>query len=135
MIKKLKDSKYYQKIGKKDVNTILSEDLQFKGDIEFKTSFLINGEYIGNIKSTGLLLIGANAKIKSNIETDVLISYGQIEGTVKANTYIALCSGSVFKGDITTPEMIQEPKAIIKGQINMPSKLKSHKKVRGSIPE
>ncbi|MBL8993905.1 MAG: polymer-forming cytoskeletal protein [Spirochaetia bacterium] len=103
-----------------DITTVLAEDIVFKGSIQFKTSLMIKGGFEGDIQSDGLLLIGPNARVKAQIKTSTLISYGKIEGNIQAAKSVVLCKASHHKGDIQTPNILIESGAVFNGSCVMP---------------
>lgn len=102
-------------IRESDITTVLEKDVEFKGHLTFKTSFMIKGKFEGEIESEGLLLIGKNAIIKAKIKINTLISYGQVTGNVIANRHIILCGGSSLKGDIESPNITIENNSLFNG--------------------
>ena len=90
------------------VTTVIADDLEIKGSISFKTSLMIKGNFEGEIKSEGLLVVGPTATVKAEITTNKLITYGKIIGNVTADENVVLKTDSSLKGDITTPNIIIE---------------------------
>jgi len=110
----------FKNISESEITTILAEDINFKGDIHFKSSLMVKGVYQGNLTSDGLLIIGSGAKVKANIKTGILVSHGFIEGNIEAVKSIILCSTANLKGDIITPNLIVESGAKFLGNSNIP---------------
>ncbi len=110
----------YLKMKESDIITVLEDDVSIKGNLSFKTSLMIKGEFNGEIDSEGLLVVGQSAVIKASVKVNTLISYGKIEGHITANRLVALCTGSEYKGDIETPDLIVETQTIFNGLAKMP---------------
>jgi cytoskeletal protein CcmA (bactofilin family) len=90
------------------VTTVIADDLEIKGSISFKSSLMIKGNFEGEIRSEGLLVVGPTATVKAEITTNKLITYGKIVGNVTAEENVVLKTDSSLKGDITTPNIIIE---------------------------
>jgi cytoskeletal protein CcmA (bactofilin family) len=101
------------------VTTIIADDLEIKGTIQFKSSLMIKGKFEGEIISGGLLVVGPTASVSADIKTNNLISHGKIEGNVHADEQVILKGTSYHKGNITTPNVLIESGAIFNGSCIM----------------
>lgn len=101
------------------VTTVIADDLEIKGSINFKSSLMIKGNFEGEILSEGLLIVGATANVKATIKTSKLIAYGIITGNVTAEENVVLKTNSKIIGDITTPNIIIENGSIFNGSCIM----------------
>lgn len=102
-----------------NLTTVIADDLEIKGTIQFKSSLMIKGKFEGEIISGGLLVVGPTASVTANITTANLISHGKIEGNVSAGEQVILKSTSLHKGNITTPNVLIESGAIFNGSCIM----------------
>lgn len=109
-------------IDEKSINTVLAEDISFKGTLKFSTSLMIKGNFEGEIDATGHLVIGPKALVKAQIKAATITNYGEIIGNVEATEKLELISGAKLTGDIKTPDLYIEYGCIFNGNCSMPTK-------------
>src|SRR5438309_10461305 len=83
--------------------TFLSKAAQFKGIIHFEGTIRIDGRLEGEIHTKGTLMVGEHAVIEGDINADVVICGGQINGNIVASEKVQLLSTGVVTGTIKTP--------------------------------
>ena len=105
-----------------EIDTILSEDIDFSGDLTFKKPLMIKGKFNGTIKSLSDLYIGKNAVIKAQIDANLVSIKGTIEGNINSDKRVELFSTSEITGDITSPSIVMESGAIVNGICTMTKK-------------
>ena len=87
------------------VSTVLGAETAFSGVLEFKRPLQINGHFEGEIRTTGILLVGEGAVVKANIEAGTVIVGGEVTGNITAyNKLEMLTSGKVY-GNIKTAKL------------------------------
>ena len=91
-----------------ELDTILADDIDFSGVLEFKKPLMIKGKFKGEIKASGDLYVGDNATVEAKIEADLVSSRGKINGDIVAHSRVELFSGAQVEGDITTPDLVIE---------------------------
>lgn len=92
-----------EELEEKEINTILADDIGFKGVLNFNTSLKIKGKFDGEISSEGLLVIGRTASFKGNISANQIKIYGKVTGNITAKGEIELFENAELIGDIITP--------------------------------
>ena len=102
-----------------EIDTVLSEDIDFIGDLTFKKPLMIKGKFNGTIKSLSDLYIGKNAAIKAQIDANLVSVKGTIEGNINSDKRVELFSTSEITGDITSPSIVMENGAIVNGICTM----------------
>ncbi|MCL2793264.1 MAG: polymer-forming cytoskeletal protein [Spirochaetaceae bacterium] len=105
-----------------DIDTILSEDIDFTGELTFKKPLMIKGKFNGTIKSLSDLYIGKNAVIKAEVDANIVSIKGNIEGNITSNKRVELFSTSQITGDISSPTIVMENGAILNGICTMEKK-------------
>ena len=78
------------------------EGTNLKGDIVSDSNIRLDGELIGDLTTTGKLVVGPTGKITGNIICSNADIEGTINGTIKVDEFLYLKATAVFKGDITT---------------------------------
>lgn len=110
------------RVKEKDIDTIMGEDLDFSGSLSFSDPLMIKGKFSGDIKSTGILFIEANAVVEADISAlDVQIR-GEVIGNVEANDSVQLFSSARVIGDITAPKVKMENGCYFSGKCHMTGK-------------
>lgn len=87
------------------IDTILGEDIQFRGRLDFKNSLKINGKFKGQITTAGHLIIGTSAHVDADIEASQVTVDGDLRGNIVANKRIDLNKAARMVGDIRTPDL------------------------------
>ncbi len=88
-----------------DIDTILGEDISFRGKLQFKKNLQINGKFKGTISTGGHLIIGPGARVEADIEAGDVSVQGQLQGNVTAMRQIDLLKDARLRGDLRTPNL------------------------------
>ncbi len=101
---------------KKDIpGTFLEQGTMFEGDLKFRGTLRINGDFIGDILQGSKIIVGEKANIKGNIHVAIVIFSGEIHGNIVANEKVEVHpSGRVF-GSIRAPKVFIDERAIFVG--------------------
>lgn len=92
---------------------LIDQGTELQGDLNFKGSFRIEGNFKGNIASESLLIIGERGKVEADVKVGQIIINGEIRGTVQAAERIEIHNkGKVF-GTLITPNLIVEEGAFL----------------------
>ena len=104
------------------IDTVIADDIDFRGKIIFKNSLKLKGNFEGQIETDGHLIVGQEAKISSDIKAGIVSVNGEVSGNIKANKYIELFSNSKINCDIVTPDIYIERGCIFNGTCIMKAK-------------
>ncbi len=113
-----------REIDEADIDTILAEDIDFTGNLDFEKSLMIKGKFKGDIHAKGALYIDKNAFVEARVEADIVSLKGTVQGDVFAYTRVELFSSAMVDGDITAPDVIMESGCRFNGICRMESPLK-----------
>jgi cytoskeletal protein CcmA (bactofilin family) len=105
-----------------DFDTILSEDIDFSGTLNFEKSFLIRGKVSGEISARGLLVVDEDAVVNANINASQVIIRGAVKGNVNAAEKVELTITGKLIGNVTAPEIFMETGCTFNGQCTMTEK-------------
>src|SRR5438445_5085842 len=83
--------------------TFLGKGAQFKGIIHFEGTIRIDGRLEGEIHTKGTLMVGEHAVIEGDINADVVVCGGQINGNIVAAEKVQLLPTAPVTGTIKTP--------------------------------
>jgi len=84
-------------------DTVIGEDITFRGTLKFTQSLKIKGHFKGNIQSPGKLIIDDSGDVEADIEVGSLVVEGSLRGNVDAKEKIELKKNGKIIGDIKTP--------------------------------
>ena len=86
------------------ITTFLGEDASIEGMIDFKGTIRLDGKFKGKIHSEdGTVIVGEKAVIDADIDVDVAIIMGQVNGIVDAKDRIEVYPPGSVVGDIQAP--------------------------------
>jgi len=103
-----------------EIDTVLANDIKFKGKLKFTKALMIKGNFEGEINSPdGKLFIDEDAKIKAEIEAHIVANRGYIKGRIKAIDKLEMYNGSVIQGDISCQDLYVESGANFNGNSKM----------------
>lgn len=89
------------KLDSLPITTVVGNDMVFKGDIQGDGIVRIDGKVEGNITSKQGIILGEKAEVKGSLESDNIIIFGYIKGTIRTKELILRSTGSV-NGDIVS---------------------------------
>lgn len=101
------------------LTTILSEDINFRGNLRFDSLLIIQGSFQGTIQSTGELIIGVDGKVEADIKTETMQLEGKLTGNVIASKRISLRRSAQMHGDLRCQELEVETGAKFTGSCLM----------------
>jgi len=97
------------------IDTVIAEDIDFRGTLKFKNSLKIKGKFEGKIISDGQLIIGRESVASADINASIVSISGTVNGKIKAGKKIELFKKSKTSADIIAPEIVMESGAIFNG--------------------
>ncbi len=80
---------------------------------------MMNGKLQGDIESTGTLVVGASAILHARIRARVVVVHGEIVGDVTGTERVELKPSARVFGDLETPVLVVEERAILEGRTRM----------------
>ena len=104
---------------KDEMNAFLGKDMEFEGKFSFTGTSRIDGKFSGEIFSSGTLIVGESATIKSQIHVGEAIINGEVHGDISAENRIEIGVPGKLFGNIQTPRLVIEEGAIFKGNCKM----------------
>ncbi|MBQ3965879.1 MAG: polymer-forming cytoskeletal protein [Treponema sp.] len=100
--------------------TVLGQETEFDGVIEFSDNLVITGKFNGTINATGDLEIEKTAVCKvDTINANSLVISGRITGNMKVPERVEMCSGSKVQGDVVTSHIRIADNVEFDGQVTM----------------
>jgi cytoskeletal protein CcmA (bactofilin family) len=99
--------------------TVLFANSSISGKLSYNLPVKIDGHFTGEIKSTELLVIGANAQVDAHISARQVHLEGRLVGSVQAMGCFEVMPGGYFKGEARVGELRVHPGAIFDGNGNV----------------
>lgn len=91
-----------------EIDTILGDDIQFRGKLLFKQNLKINGFFKGKIQTAGHLIVGTSAQVEADVEAGTVTIEGKLQGNVVATRKLDIARTAQVKGDVRTPDFTVE---------------------------
>ena len=101
------------------MDTIIGKDTVFQGNINATGSVRIDGEYKGEIRVKGDLIIGETAHLEAAVEARNVLIAGYMRGNIIAQGKVDMASSAKLFGDIKVKNLLIEEGAIFKGNCLM----------------
>jgi len=102
-----------------DLNGFVDSGTRFRGELEFETTFRVEGKVEGSVVSSGTLVVGEGGEVDGEIRVGQLFVSGVIRGNVKASRRIQICAQGRAFADLETPSLVIEDGAIFDGHCSM----------------
>lgn len=99
------------------IHSFIGEGAYFSGDMNLQSGLLrIDGDFEGNIRTRGRILVGKSGRAKCIIEADTVIIGGIVKGNIRAHNKVVLLSTCLVIGSITTPRILVEEGVLFHGR-------------------
>ena len=95
--------------------TVLFANSSISGKLSYNLPVKIDGHFTCEIKSTELLVIGANAQVDAHISARQVHLEGRLVGSVQAMGCFEVMPGGYFKGEARVAELRVHPGAVFDG--------------------
>ncbi|MCK5673804.1 MAG: polymer-forming cytoskeletal protein [Spirochaetales bacterium] len=97
------------------INSIVGDGTKFVGDLELNGLLRIDGDFIGNIRTEGKVLIGKNGRAECTILADTVVIGGVVKGDIISKGKVVILSTGMLIGNVSTPRLISEDGVILNG--------------------
>jgi len=98
---------------------VVGAGARFEGLLSFWGRARIDGVLRGEITADGLLEIGPEASVAAQIEVDVLIVEGLVEGEVAARERVEIRAGGRITAAVRTPKLVLDEGGSLEGRLAM----------------
>lgn len=102
-----------------DLNGFVDTGTRFRGELEFDTTFRVEGRVEGTVVSSGTLVVGEGGEVDGEIRVGQVYISGTVRGTVRASRKIQLCAEGKAFADLETPSLVIEDGGIFDGRCSM----------------
>jgi cytoskeletal protein CcmA (bactofilin family) len=101
------------------ITTILGPGASFDGKLTFEGTLRIDGQFKGEIDSTGTLVVGEHAEVHANVKASTVVVHGNIHGDVTATEHLDIRSPARIQGNLETPSLSVEKGSHFQGSCSM----------------
>lgn len=108
-----------QDLEEDDFDTILADDITFRGSIRFAKPFMIRGKVSGTISATSDLVVDAGAFVNADISASRVLVKGVVEGRISAQKVIRVTSTGSVTGDVDAEQVVLDPGSRYTGRCTM----------------
>lgn len=102
-----------------DVHTILGPESTFEGKLVFEGTVRIDGNFKGEVRTDGILVVGQTAKIEAQIFVGNIVINGEVVGDITAKHLVEIHAPATVRGNITTPQLMIAKGVIFEGTSKM----------------
>ncbi|MDR3312804.1 MAG: polymer-forming cytoskeletal protein [Spirochaetaceae bacterium] len=93
----------------KDFDTILEDDIRFRGSMRFTKPMMIRGQVSGSIQCGSDLVLDTDSVAESDITADRVLIRGRVKGNVNSQRIVVVSSTGSLRGDIRSRHIVLEP--------------------------
>jgi len=101
--------------------TVLGSNAVFKGELNFKDTLCIDGEFEGKLTTSDKLIVAEEGAVLAEIEAGTVICKGKIRGNIIASQKVEIHSTGKILGDVHAPAIMIELGAVILGRVICPN--------------
>jgi cytoskeletal protein CcmA (bactofilin family) len=102
-----------------EITTILGQGSAFDGKLTFEGAVRIDGQFSGEIRTTGTLIIGETAEVKADVDAATIVVEGTVRGELHASESIQIHKPAKVHGNLTTPNLEIERGSLFEGNCQM----------------
>ncbi|PKL35685.1 MAG: cell division protein [Spirochaetae bacterium HGW-Spirochaetae-1] len=104
------------------IDTVIADDIHFRGSLKFKNSLKIKGIFEGKIETDGHLIVGREATVSADINARIVSVSGIVNGKIRASQKVELFKKSRSGCDMIAPDLSIESGSVFNGTIIMEEK-------------
>ena len=108
-----------RKVTIDEAKTILGTNAVFKGELTFKDTLCIDGEFEGKLTTSDKLIVAEEGAVLADIEAGTVICKGKIRGNIIASQKVEIHSTGKILGDVIAPALMIELGAMFNGKSYM----------------
>ncbi len=114
-----KKGKGVETVSIEKIDTLIGKETIFQGTITATGTLRIDGEFKGEVKAKGDLVIGDAGRVEAAIEARNVLIGGYVKGNISAAGKVDLAPSARLFGDIKVKNLVIEEGALFKGNCIM----------------
>lgn len=101
----------------------IGKSITIRGDLTGNEDLVIEGDVEGKVElPNNELTIGANGKVRADVQAKAVIVVGRVSGNVSATDRVEIQASGVVDGDVHAPRLVVQEGAVINGGVSMGEK-------------
>lgn len=116
---KREEHSFPQETSIHDVHTILGQESTFEGKLTFEGTVRIDGNFKGEIRTEGILIVGQSARVEATLSVGSVIINGEVIGDITAKNSIEIHAPAKIRGNLCTPQLMIDKGVIFEGTSKM----------------
>jgi len=105
--------------GIEKISTTLGKETVFRGTMKFSESLKIDGNFEGDIESSGFLYIEEGAEVRADIKVRAVVVGGVVHGNITASEKLEMLSTGQVYGNIRTAKLRIADGVVFDGRCEM----------------
>lgn len=105
--------------GVRHTDTLIGEGTVLEGSCHSEADIRIEGEVIGDLRTSGEVVIGEKGSVRSDIQAKDVTIAGRMEGTIKATGIVRITPSGRVIGTVEASSLIIEKGAVFQGTSRM----------------
>ena len=101
------------------LDTLIGKETLAEGILESEGDIQINGQFKGELKSNGDVIVAEHAKVKANIIAVNVYIAGEVDGNINATERLEILETGRINGNVASQALSIEPGGILKGSSTM----------------
>ncbi len=102
-----------------EITTVLGKGSAFDGKLTFEGAVRIDGDFSGEIRTQGTLIVGESAKLEAQIVAARIIIEGTVRGDITASESIEIHAPARVYGNLATPALEIQRGSLFEGNCQM----------------
>lgn len=99
--------------------TVIAEGVSIKGTMSFQKLVRVDGDFEGELVSSGRLIVGPTGNVKANLNLEEAFISGKVTGDITVKKRLVLRGRAEVRGDISAPLLSVDEGVSITGILNI----------------
>lgn len=101
------------------LNGFVDAGCTIRGELDFKSSFRLDGRVEGNVRSPSELVVGDSGVVEGEIHVARCLIGGVVRGIIRVSDRVVLHATARVWADVYAPALVMEEGAFLEGKVNM----------------
>lgn len=101
------------------LDTLIGKEISAEGTLDSEGDIQVNGQFQGEIKSNGDVIVAEHAKVKADITATNVYVAGEVDGNIAATERLEILETGRVNGNVASQALSIEPGGILKGSSTM----------------
>jgi cytoskeletal protein CcmA (bactofilin family) len=89
-----------------EFSTVIGTDAQFKGELTFQGGVRIDGQFEGNVQTSGKVFVSKGGRLKAEVKAGSIALEGQVDGNLAAEDRVELRATAQLRGDLRATKLL-----------------------------